>query len=154
MDYFVLKWIHIVSSTLLFGTGLGTVFYKCMADYYGNVEHQAQTLKAVVWADMLFTAPAVVVQLVTGLWMAHLAGYALFEGWLLWVLCLFVVVGCCWLPVLWLQVKMRDLAIIAAANNTPLSSDYYRYRKIWLALGVPAFIAVMLIFWLMVFKPI
>ena len=110
-------------------------------------------MRAVVRADWLFTAPAVVIQLATGLWLAASADYPLDEGWVLWALLLYLLAGACWLPVVWLQLRMRDQALAAAASGEPLPRRYRAYQRIWVALGVPAFSALVGVFYLMVFKP-
>lgn len=73
--------------------------------------------------------------------------------WLLLSVALYGWVGCRWLPVVWLQIRMRDLAMGAAEHDLPLSAAYRRYYRRWLAPGCPAFIGVMVIFYLMVAKP-
>ena len=151
--YLLVKWLHILSSTLLFGTGLGIAFFMWMAHRRGDPRHIAATARTVVIADSCFTAPAVVVQLASGLWLAHFLGIPLTHAWVGSALLLFVLVGCCWLPVLWLQVRARDLARAAADGNEPLPDAYHRAMRWWFWLGWPAFIAVVAIFWLMVAKP-
>jgi len=153
MLYLWIKWLHIVSSTILFGTGIGIAFFKWYSDRHEDARTQAAILRIVVIADWYFTAPAMITQLVTGLWLAHLADWPLRDGWLAWALALYFFAGACWLPVLWLQLKMRSLAEAAVAANMPLSAAYHRYRKMWFALGVPAFVALVIVFYLMVFKP-
>ncbi|HPE61258.1 MAG TPA: DUF2269 domain-containing protein [Thiolinea sp.] len=152
MSYLVLKYLHILSMVLLFGTGLGSAFYKWMADRSGNVAHIAVTNRHVVLADWLFTTPTVIFQPLSGLWMVYLAGWSLFTPWIALSLGLYVVAGLCWLPVVWLQLRMRQLAEQARADNAPLPALYWRYARIWFWLGVPAFIAMVLIVLLMVFK--
>jgi uncharacterized membrane protein len=151
--YLTLKVIHIVSSTVLFGTGLGTAFFKWIVDRSGNVAAIRVVSERVVLADWLFTTPAIVIQAVTGIWLAHLLGFPLSSGWLLHAIVLACVAGACWVPVVGLQIRMRDLARVAEANGTRLSSRYWELARIWLWLGVPAFISVMVVFWLMVNKP-
>lgn len=153
MDYLTLKWIHILSSTLLLGGGLGIAFFMWMAHRTGQPTIIAATARMVVIADTIFTAPAVVVQLVTGLWLAGLLGMPLSALWLKASLGLFFFTGACWLPVIWLQIKARDLARQAAESRRPLSNRYRRLMRCWFWLGWPAFISVILIFWLMVNKP-
>lgn len=104
-------------------------------------------------ADWPFTSPAVVIQPVTGFWMAHIAGFSLTSFWLLAAIHLYVLVGACWLPVVWLQVRMHAFAREARRSGAPLPVQYFRYARIWFALGWPAFIGVIAIFCLMVFKP-
>lgn len=154
MDYLLLKWVHILSSTLLFGTGLGIAFFLFAAHRRGDAHVIAVTARHVVIADACFTAPAVVIQLVTGLWLTQLMGLPLSRGWVLWALLLFVGVGACWLPVHRLQIRARDLAQAAAAANAPLPQEYHRVMRWWFALGWPAFVGVIAIFWLMVMKPV
>jgi uncharacterized membrane protein len=153
MAYLWLKWLHILSATVLFGTGIGIAFFKWYSDRHEDPHLQAGVLRIVVIADWCFTTPAVIIQPVTGLWLAHLAGIPLNSTWLIWAWILYSIGGACWLPVLWLQLRMRSLAEVAAATGEPLPALYHRYRKIWFALGMAAFLALLAIFYLMVFKP-
>jgi len=153
MDYLVLKWLHIVSSTLLFGTGIGSAWYMLFANVSRDVRAIAVVAKYVVVADWLFTATTAILQPATGFAMVYLAGYPLHSKWLMWSIALYVVAGACWLPVVWLQIRMRDMAAQAARDDTALPALYWRYFRIWVALGVPAFAAFIAIFWLMVAKP-
>lgn len=153
MEYLLIKWLHILSSTLLLGTGLGIAFFMWMAHLRGDARVIAATARTVVIADACFTAPAVVVQFASGLWLAQRMG-GLDVFWIRAAMLLFFVVGACWLPVLWLQIRARDLAAAAAAVDGPLPPSYRRIMRAWFWLGWPAFIAVVAIFWLMVFKPV
>jgi uncharacterized membrane protein len=152
--YFLLKTIHIISATALFGTGAGSAYYMLRAHLSGDVHAIAVTTRHVVAADWLFTTTSGIVQPVTGVWMAWLVGWPLTQTWLLLSFILYFVAGACWLPVVWLQYRMRDMAREAVANNTPLPPLYYRYMRIWFGLGWPAFISLVVVFFLMVFKPI
>jgi uncharacterized membrane protein len=154
MTYLTLKSLHILSMVLLFGTGLGSAFYKFSADCSGNVQHIANTNRHVVFADWIFTTPTVIFQPISGIWMTQLAGIPLTTPWVLISLILYVIAGCCWLPVVWLQIRMRILSGDALKNQTSLTAEYWRYTKIWFCLGIPAFIAMVLIVLLMVFKRI
>lgn len=153
MIYLWVKWVHILSSTLLFGTGLGIAFFFWIAHRRGDPKVIAETARTVVIADACFTAPAVMVQFGTGLWLMHLLGMPPTVFWLKTALILFFVVGACWLPVLWLQARARRLAEQAAAEHAPLPASYRRTMLWWFWLGWPAFLSVIAIFWLMVVKP-
>ena len=153
MDYVVVKWLHILSSTFLFGTGIGSAWYMLFANVSRDVRAIAVVAKYVVVADWLFTATTAVLQPLTGFYMIHLAGYPLHSKWIMWSLALYVIAGACWLPVVWLQIRMRDMALDAARTDGELPALYWRYFRIWVTLGVPAFLAFVLIFWLMVAKP-
>lgn len=152
MMYLSLKYLHILSMVLLFGTGLGSAFYKWMADRSGNLAHIAVTNRHVVLADWLFTTPTVIFQPISGLWMVYLLHYPLTTPWILLSLGLYVLAGACWLPVVWLQIQMRKLSEQAVAKQTSLPDLYWRYTRYWFWLGVPAFVAMILIVLLMVFK--
>lgn len=152
-EYLLVKTVHILSSTLLFGTGLGTAFHGFMANRSGNLQATAVVNRQVVWADWLFTTPAVIAQPVTGVWLALQAGFPLASGWLLLAILLYGLVGACWLPVVWLQLRMRQMAEVALCQGTPLPPLYRTYARWWFALGWPAFVGVIIIFWLMVAKP-
>jgi uncharacterized membrane protein len=151
--YFWLKTLHIVSATILFGTGLGTAFFKWVTDLSGNVQAIRVVAERVVWADWIFTTPAVVAQAITGVLLARMLGFPLSSGWVAHAIVLYVFAGACWIPVVWLQIEMRDLARDAAARAAPLDDKYWRRARIWFWLGVPAFCAVLAIFALMVTKP-
>lgn len=152
MSYLSLKYLHILSMVLLFGTGLGSAFYKWMADRSGNLAHIAVMNRHVVLADWLFTTPTVIFQPISGLWMVYLLHYPLTTPWIMLSLVLYALAGACWLPVVWLQIQMRRLSEHALATQTELPALYWRYARYWFWLGVPAFIAMILIVLLMVFK--
>ncbi len=153
MDYIFIKWVHVISSTILFGTGLGSAFYMFMANRQKNVGHIYLAVKHVVIADWLFTAPAVIIQLVTGLYLVHLNGFRFTDFWISAAIGLYFFVGLCWLPVVWLQIKMRNLAHESLVKNLDLPKSYWQLDRWWIILGSLAFPAVIAIFWLMVAKP-
>jgi uncharacterized membrane protein len=152
--YVLIKWTHIISSTVLFGTGAGIAFFFLRAQRTGDARIIATVGRDVVLADLVFTATAVVVQPVTGVTMALMAGYPLSTPWIVVSIALYAFIGCFWMPVVWLQVRMRDLAAEAADNKQPLPMLYEIYYRRWFALGWPAFIGVLVIFYLMVAKPL
>ncbi|CAO3363362.1 DUF2269 family protein [Azospirillum palustre] len=153
MDATALKFIHILSAILLFGTGLGTAFHGMASNLSKDVRAIAVANRNVVLADWLFTTPAVVIQPISGLWLALEQGWPLTSGWIVLTLVLYAVAGACWLPVVWLQLRMRRMAEDAAAAGTDLPPLYHRFFRIWFALGWPAFAAMVAIVGLMVFKP-
>jgi len=153
-EYLVVKWLHIVSSAVLFGMGLGSAFYAFVASRSGDPAAAAFVLRWVVVADWIFTTTAVIVQPVTGFYLVYLAGYAPTSRWIVWSTILYLVAGACWLPVVWIQMRMRDLAREAAASGTPLTERYFRYFRVWALLGIPAFAALVVVFYLMVAKPL
>ena len=152
-SYFILKAMHITSAAVLFGTGVGIAFFKWVTDRTGNLAAIRIVSEKVVVADWVFTLPAIGVQALTGLALARSMGYALTHGWLAWSLALFCLAGLCWIPVVWLQIRMRDLARTAEREGSPMPARYRSYARLWFWLGVPAFTAVVLIFWIMVAKP-
>lgn len=154
MDYLLVKWLHVLSSTLLFGTGLGSAWYMFFASLSRDVRAVAVVARHVVIADWVFTTTTIVFQPLSGWYLAHLAGIPLHTRWIAWTLVLYVLAGVCWLPVVWLQIRMRDMAQRAAAEGAPLPRLYTRYFRLWTALGVPAFVAMVAIFYLMVAKPV
>lgn len=152
--YLLARWLHILSSTVLFGTGIGTAFQMVWAMRTGKVETVHSVASGVVWADWLFTTPAGIVQPLTGLWLIYIAGYSLAEPWLLATYALYVLAFICWAPVVHLQIRIRDLAGEALANGEALPHEAIRLYRTWFALGWPAFGALMVAFWLMVSRPV
>jgi len=153
MIYDLVKTIHILSATILFGTGLGTAFHMWFAHLDGDPRTVATVARNVVRADFWFTTPAVIVQPVSGIALIHLSGLDAGAPWLMAVYGLYLLIGLCWLPVVWLQIRTRDLAVAAADAGTPLPPEYHRVMRLWFGLGWPAFLGTMAIFWLMVAKP-
>jgi uncharacterized membrane protein len=153
MDYMTVKFVHVLSSTLLFGTGLGSAFYMFFTNRSGDVRAIAVVTRRVVWADWLFTTPTAIVQPVTGLYLVNLANLPLSAPWIAWSIGLFILAGACWLPVVWIQIRMAELAERAVKEGTSLPSLFWRYHRTWTALGVPAFVAFIAIFYLMTVKP-
>lgn len=152
--YLALKWMHIVSSVLLVGTGFGSAFYLYFIHRTRNMAAIAEVIRLVVRADFWFTTPAVIVQPLTGFAMLSMAGYSLGQPWLLWTLALYALAGACWLPVVWLQVKMCGIADAAVRNGKELPAVYWNYARYWEWLGYPAFLSTLVIYGLMVFKPV
>jgi uncharacterized membrane protein len=148
-----LKLIHILGAAVLFGTGLGIAFFMWMAHRTGDAATIAQTNRIVVVADATFTATAVIVQPLSGALLAWSIGYSLWEPWIVVSLALYVFVGLCWLPVVWIQIELRNLARVAVRDHAPLSPRYHRLFRIWFTLGWPAFVGVIAIFVLMIWKP-
>jgi len=153
MTYFVLKYLHIVGAAVLLGTGSGIAFFMLAAHVQGKPAVIAAVARIVVIADFVFTASAVIIQPVTGLLLVRNVGYEITAGWIMWSLVLYILTGLFWLPVVWMQMRLRDLAAAAAASNEPLPASYYTIFMWWCAFGVPAFMAVAMIIWLMIAKP-
>jgi uncharacterized membrane protein len=153
MEYLTVKWLHIISSTFLFGTGIGSAFYLLFASLGRDLHAIATVTRLVVWADWLFTTPTVILQPLTGFYLLHLSGIPWHTHWVIWSLCLYVVAIGCWIPVVWIQMKMRDCTRQAVDRSDILPAIYWRYLVNWVLLGIPALVAFLLIFYFMVFKP-
>lgn len=153
MDYLLLKTIHILSSTILFGTGIGSAFYLFMANRRKDIAGIYFATRHVVIADWLFTTPSVIVQLITGVALAHTLGLPLTKSWVLWGLILYFFAGACWAPVVWMQIRMRNMAKTALDSGEPLPPRYWRFDRWWIILGSLAFPAIIVVFYLMVAKP-
>jgi uncharacterized membrane protein len=137
-EYLVVKWLHILSSTFLFGTGIGSAFYMLFAGLNREPRIVFFVTRYVVIADWLFTTTAVIVQPLTGFYLVYLAGIPLTSSWIVWSTAL----------------RMRDMARIAAAQGTPLPPRYWHFFRLWVLLGIPAFFSLVIVFYLMVAKPV
>ncbi len=151
--YLLIKWVHILSSMLLVGTGFGSAFYMFFANRSGSLAAQAVVCRLVVRADWWFTTPTVIIQPLSGLWMAHLAGWPLDTPWIMSSIGLYALAGACWLPVVWLQLRMAKMSQRALEQQQPLPALYATYARRWERLGYPAFVAMVGVFYLMVNKP-
>ena len=151
--YLALKYLHVIGAAVLLGTGAGIAFFMLLAHRTGEAAIVAGVARIVVIADVLFTATAVVAQPITGVLLAWAVGHSLREGWIVLSILLYLVTGAFWLPVVWMQMRMRDLASTAARERRPLPPEYHRLFRLWFAFGFPAFAAVLAIFWLMIARP-
>lgn len=151
--YLLLKILHVISSVFLAGVGFGSFFYLLCANRSRSLPAQAVVVRYVVLADWMFTTPAGFIQPLTGFAMMAMAGWSWTTPWIFWSLVLYVLAGACWLPVLWLQLKMRQMAETALKQGEPLPELYWRYSRRWELLGYPAFGAMIAIYVLMVGKP-
>lgn len=154
MSYHLLLWLHIIGATVLLGTGTGTAFFLVMAHRSGDPMAVAHVAGTVVVADFLFTATAVVAQPITGAALMALQGWPLSTPWIVLALALYGIIGLFWVPVVFMQIRMRDLARAAAMAGTALPAAYHRLYRRWFAFGFPAFFAVLAILWLMIAKPV
>lgn len=152
--YFALKLLHVLGAAILFGTGLGIAFFMWMANRSRDPVTIFHTAGIVVIADGIFTALAVILQPITGVLLALYAGFNLFEFWIALTVAIYILVGLCWLPVVWIQVQLRDLAAAAARDKTGLPARYDQLYRVWFLLGWPAFGGVIVIFALMIWKPV
>ena len=151
--YLALLYLHVVGAIVLLGTGAGIAFFMLLAHRTGNPLAVAEVARIVVIADFVFTTTAVVAQPVTGVALTWHVGYSLWDGWILLSIMLYILTGAFWLPVVWIQMRMRDLAEAAAGDNRPLPAAYHRLFRTWFACGFPAFGAVLAIVWLMIARP-
>lgn len=152
--YLLIKTLHILSSVLLVGTGFGSAFYLYFANRTGSVHAIAAVSRLVVRADWWFTTPTVLFQPLSGLWLAHTAGWAWNTPWVMVSVALYAIAGLCWLPVVWIQIQMRRIAVeTAGQGHATLPALYWRYARMWEYLGYPAFVALLIVYFLMVSKP-
>jgi len=150
--YLVLKLIHILAAVVVTGTGAGIAFFMFMANRSNNPQAIYVTAQHVILGDWVFTTPAVITQIITGVYLMDMQGYSFSAPWFYWVMGLFTFIGVCWIPVLRIQYKLRELAKVSVDSNQ-VAPEFKSLMKTWTLLGIPAFTAILGIFWLMVFKP-
>src|SRR6516225_2749773 len=151
--YFLVKYLHVLGAIVILGTGSGIAFFLLMAHRSQDAEFIARTASVVVIADAMFTLSAVILQPITGGLLMMLSATTITERWLMTSLALYVVAGLFWVPVVFMQIEMGDLARKAAAQRAALPPRYFALFRRWFAFGFPGFGAVMLILWLMIAKP-
>ena len=152
--YLVIKTLHIISSTILFGTGIGIAYFMFCSRYAQNIHEKYYAARFTVLADYIFTAPAVIIQPLTGMWLVLNGGYYPMALWLKATYALYILAGACWLPVVWIQIQLRKMVAECAASGPDLPPRYDRLFRIWFLLGCPAFLSLIVIFYLMVMKPV
>ncbi len=152
--YLIIKTIHILSAAILFGTGIGIAFFMFRSQFTKDIQEKYYAAKNTVLADYWFTLPAVIAQPISGIALIHIAGFDETHFWLMATYVIYIMIGLCWLPVVWLQIQMKKMLAQAIENKEALNKRYNTYFKIWFILGWPAFIGLMIIFYLMVVKPV
>jgi uncharacterized membrane protein len=151
--YFVIKYLHLLGAIVILGTGSGIAFFMLMAHVSKDAAFIARTARVVVIADSFFTLSAVVAQPITGAELMYVQSIPIKEHWILAALALYVIAGLFWIPVVFIQVEMRDLARVAAEKGTPLPPRYFSLFRRWFIFGIPGFGSVLAILWLMIAKP-
>jgi len=146
-EYLWIKLLHIISSTLILGTGLGTAFFMLRAHLSKNMEAMKITTQSVVLADWIFTTPAIVIQFLTGLWLSSKLGIPYGSVWFISVMSLFFLIGLCWIPVVFIQIRIREII-----RHGGTADDYRSLMKVWAGLGIPAFASVLILIYFMVSK--
>lgn len=152
--YLIVKTIHILSSTILFGTGIGIAFFMFRSWFTDNLQEKLFAAKNTVLADYLFTFPAVIIQPLSGVALIHMVGYDWTDLWLMFTYGIYIIAGLCWLPVVWIQIQLKQIVAECVENGTELPARYHKLFKIWFTLGWPAFIGLVVVFYLMVAKPV
>ena len=152
--YLITKTIHILSSTILFGTGIGIAFFMFRSMFTNNMHEKFYVAKNTVLADYLFTFPAVIIQPLSGVALIHMADYDWTDFWLMATYVIYIIAGLCWLPVVWMQIQLKKMVAEALESGEPLPARYHRLFKIWFLLGWPAFVGLVAVFYLMVAKPV
>lgn len=152
--YFIVKTLHILSSTVLFGTGLGIAFFMFRSYFSDNVQEKFYAARTTVLADYCFTFPAAVFQPISGFWLVWKSGYDWTSLWLMLTYDIYVLAALCWLPVVWIQIQLKQMLLHSITTAQPLPPRYSRLFKLWFCLGWPAFIGLVTVFFLMVLKPI
>ncbi len=154
MSYFILKYMHILGACVLLGTGIGIAFFMFFAVRTKSVEVIASVSPLVVLADYIFTLTAAFLQPITGALLVLEVGYSFFDHWVMFSLLLYLVIGLCWIPVVFMQIEMKDLALQASSMGEGLPPRFHTLYKRWFVLGWPAFLSIMIIFALMIEKPV
>jgi uncharacterized membrane protein len=152
-NYLLLKYFHILCAFILAGTGAGIAFFMLMASRTKNIAVIASTARHVVLADWIFTTPAIIGQFITGILLMQRLQYSFSAPWFMAVFSLFIFIGCCWVPVVFIQYRLKKLAVEAEISGV-LNDSFYRAMKYWIILGIPAFTGILIMLWLMIFKPL
>ncbi len=152
--YFFVKTVHILCSTVLFGTGLGIAFFMLQSYFSHDIRQKYFATRITVLADYVFTFPAVILQPLSGAWLVSKGGYHWSDLWLTLTVAIYVTAGVCWLPVVWIQIKLKNMVISSMRSGEALPQRYHRLFKVWFILGWPAFLGLVIVFFLMVIKPI
>jgi len=152
MEYLILKTIHILSATILFGTGLGTAFFMWMAYLSKDVPTLSNTTRHVILADWFFTTPSVIIQPITGVWLMSILHYSYTSLWFILTIALYLLAGGCWIVVVIIQYRLHYIVKNISKENAVLPATYHLLMRWWFSLGVIAFSAIIIIYWLMVSK--
>ena len=151
--YFVLKTIHILSSTILFGTGIGIAFFMYRSWHASDIREKRYAARGTVLADTLFTFPAAIIQPLSGIGLIYLTGFDWTSLWLVITYCIYIMAAICWIPVVWIQIQLKNMCEQANDSATELPPAYHKLFKIWFFLGWPAFLGLIVVFYLMIAKP-
>jgi len=151
--YLIIKTLHVISSTILFGTGIGIAFFMLRSHFSDNMHEKLYAARNTVLADYIFIFPAVIALPLTGFWLIWQGGHDGMDLWLIITYVIYVIAGLCWLPVVWIQIQLKTMLAERVKNGAELPPRYHKLFKIWFLMGWPAFIGLVIVFFLMVMKP-
>lgn len=151
--YFLMKTLHILSGTVLFGTGAGIAFFMLKGHLSGVPAARRFAASTTVQADFLFTLPAVVIQPMSGAWLIWKGGFDWADRWLVVTYALYLLAGVFWVPVVGIQMRMKAMLDAEATGGILDDKALSRLFRWWFALGWPAFGGLVIVFYLMVAKP-
>ena len=152
--YFIVKTLHIISATILFGTGLGIAFFFFRSQFTDDLQEKLYAARTTVLADYIFTAPAVVIQPLTGFWLVRHGGFTWTDTWLSVTYAIYILAGACWLPVVWIQIQLKTMLAHSVLTGEQLPDRYKKLFRLWFLLGWPAFVGLVIVFFLMTVKPV
>ncbi|MEX0297942.1 MAG: DUF2269 family protein [Kordiimonas sp.] len=152
--YSLVKTLHVIGSTILFGTGIGIAFFMFRSHFTDDIHEKLYAARNTVLADYIFTFPAVIIQPITGFWLVSQSAYEWNETWLVITYGLYVLAGLCWLPVVWIQIQLKKMLQSAAVEDKPLPNRYNKLFRLWFLLGWPAFLGLIVVFYMMVTRPV
>jgi uncharacterized membrane protein len=151
--YLLVKTLHIISATIVFGTGIGIANFMFFGHRDGTADERAFAARMTVKADFLFTLPSVLIQPLTGAWLVWQGGFRWDESWLVLTYGLYLLAAACWVPVVVIQIRMKTMLAAKRRGEAFDEAGYDRLFRVWFVLGWPAFGGLIVIFWLMVAKP-
>jgi uncharacterized membrane protein len=151
--YVFVKVIHIISATVLFGTGMGIAFFHFIGQRSPDIAAKLFAARTTVLADFLFTLPAVFIQPLTGAWLVWRTGVDWLDYWLVCTYALYLLAGACWIPVVIIQIRIKQMLRRAAIEGALDEPTYDQLCRWWFALGWPAFGGLIAVFFMMVAKP-
>ncbi len=155
VDYHGLKLLHILSAVVMTGTGIGLAYFLFLAVLTKKQEALVAIARWVIWGDWLFTLPAIITQIISGLLLVERLGWSFASVGMHWILTLYALMLVCWLPVIVIQYKLYhiSLKILTEGQDVHCHPSFKRLFRLWVLLGSIAFVCVLLLFWIMIFKP-
>lgn len=152
--YIHAKFVHILAVTLFFANAVIGTIWETRSLLNGNPEIVRYTYRTVVWLDAVFTAPLILISVLSGLMLATILGGVSTIGWISNALFLFLFSGAVWITAdIPTQYRINRLFLTVDRDCPKLPAPLVKLLWLRMAISAAGTLPLLVIFYLMIHKP-